>query len=99
MDFTVKRHQKTGQNKTKDRADRPKATPRAEVSFIRVTSLHDRRLTTSNITAQLNQSREKMLTSTVKRRLSEAGLYGRNVVKKAVLRKKKCQKASASQGV
>ena len=47
----------------------------AEDDFIRVTSLRDRRLTAPNITAQLNQCREKkkkkkkknMSTSTMKR--------------------------------
>ena len=57
-------------------------------NFIKVTSLHDRRLTTPNITAQLNQCCEKNVsTFTVRRRLCEAGLYGRIVVKKPVLRK------------
>ena len=53
-----------------------------------VTSLRDRRLTAPNITAQLNQSHEKNeTTSTVRRRLYEAGLYGRIDVKKSLLGK------------
>ena len=41
-----------------------------------------------NITVQLNQSCEKNLsTSTVRRNLYEAGLYGRIAVKKSLLRK------------
>ena len=49
------RQQEIGQNRTKSRAVKPKATTRAEDNFIRVTSLHDRRLTALDITAQLNQ--------------------------------------------
>ena len=51
--YNVWRDQKMGQNKTKSWAGRPKAT-RAGDNFIRVTNLHNRRLTTSNISAQLN---------------------------------------------
>ena len=53
MDYTVKRHQETGQNKTKSRAGRLKET-RAEDNFIRVANLQDRRLTALNIIARLN---------------------------------------------
>ena len=76
VDYTVKRHQETGENETKSRAGRPKATTRAEDNFIRVTRLCDRRLTAPNIAAQLNQCREKNVsTSTVRRRLCEAGPF------------------------
>ena len=72
-----------GQNKTKSRTSKPKATTRPEDNFIRVTSLFDRRLTAPNMTAQLDQYYEKNVsTSTVKRRLCEAGLFGRIAVKK-----------------
>ena len=59
-DYIVGRHKETGQNKTKSRTGRPKATTKAEDNFIRVTSFHDRRLTALNITVQQNQYREKM---------------------------------------
>ena len=53
-----------------------------------VTNLHDRKLTASNISAQLNQCHGKnVLTSTVRRRLCEAGLYGRIAAKKPMLKK------------
>ena len=59
-----------------------------EDNFINVTSSYDRKLTAPNTTAQLNQGHEKNVsTSTVRRRLSEAGLYGRIAVKKPLLRK------------
>ena len=58
-------------------------------NFIRITSLHDSRLTARNITAKLNPCREKsVLTSTVRRKLCDAGLYDRIAIKKALLRKK-----------
>ena len=76
-----------GQNITKTWAGRPKAI-RVKDNFIRVTSLHDRRLTAPNITAQLNQCHENSVpTFTVRRRLCEAGLYDRIAVKKPLLRK------------
>ena len=53
-----------------------------------VISLHDRKLTAPNINIQLNQCREKNLSaSTMIRRLSGAGLYGRTAVKNPQLRK------------
>ena len=73
------------QNKTRSWDGRLKATTRAEVNFIRVTSLHDRRLTAPNITAQLNKHCEKK--STVRIRLCEASLYGRIGVKKPLFTK------------
>ena len=57
-----------------------------EDNFIRVTSFYDRRLIAPH--TQLNVYREKnMSTFTVRRRLCEAGLYGRITVKKLLLRK------------
>ena len=85
---TIRRTQKTGQNKIKSRAGRLKATTGAEDNFIRIISLCDRRLTAPNITAQLNQCRENNVsTSTERRTLCEAGLYERITVKKPLLRK------------
>ena len=88
VDFTVRRHQEMWQNENKRRAGRPKATAGAEDYFIKITSLHDRRLTTPNITAQLNQCCEKnMPTSTARRRHCEAGLYDTIAVNKTLSRK------------
>ena len=86
VDYTVRRHQQTGQNMTESRAGRRKAT-RAEDNFIRVICLHDRRLTAPNITAQLNQCQEKNVSTSTVRRIFEAYLYGRNDVKKPLFRK------------
>ena len=81
------RPQQIGQNKTKSRDSRLKVTTRAEDNFIRVANLRDRRLTAPDIIEQLNPCHENMSTSTVRRRLCEAGLYGRIAVKKPLLRK------------
>ena len=71
----------------------------AENNFIRITSLHDRRLTALNITAQLNQCREKMSHHPLWVEDSETGLYGRIVVKTPLSRNqnnvKRLQKAKA----
>ena len=56
-EYTVRRHQEMEQNMTKSRAGWPKATEQRSISS--VTSLHDGRLTTPNISAQLNKC-EKM---------------------------------------
>ena len=88
VDYTVTRHQETEQNMTKSWAGRPKATPRTNDNFIRVTSFRDRRLTAPNITAQLTHCHEKNVsTCTARKRLCEAGLYGRISVKIPLLRK------------
>ena len=81
---TVWRYQESGQNKTKIRDGRPKAATRSEDKFSRVSSLHDRRLTAPNITAQLNQCHEKMYQHPLTlRRPCEAGLYGKIVKKQS----------------
>ena len=71
-----------------------------EKNFIKVTSLRDRRVTAPNITAQLNQCHKKNESIfTLKRRLCEAGLYGRISVKKPLLKTaKQCQKAPVGPG-
>ena len=80
-DNTVSGHQETGENKTKSGAGR------AEDNFIRVTSLRDRSLTSPNITAQLNQWREKNLSTSTVRGISESGLYDRIAVNEPLLKK------------
>ena len=72
----------------------------AEENFVRVTSLCYRKLITPNITAQMNKYCEKDVpTSTVKRKLCEAGIYDWIAVKKTLLRKqnnvKRLQRAKA----
>ena len=61
-------------------------------SFIRVTSLRDRRLTAPIITAQLNQYREKCVNIHC-----EAGLYGKIAVKNSVEEAKQYQKTPVGQ--
>ena len=99
-DYTVWRYQETGPHKTKSRSGRPKETTRAEDNFITVTSLRHRRLTASNIPVQLNQCHAKNVSiSIIRRKLNEAGLYGRIAFKRPLLRKqnnvKRLQRAKA----
>ena len=85
MNYTVRKHQEMGQNKSKSQFSRLKAKASSKDNFI---SLQDRKLTVPNITEQLNQCHEKNVsTSIVGRRLWETGLYGRIAVKKPLLRK------------
>ena len=72
MDYNIRRHQETWQNKIKSWA----GWPRAENNFIRVTSLHDWRLSAPNITVQLNQSCGKMC---------QHPLWGKDSVKPAYI--------------
>lgn len=84
---TLKRFAETGQNKSKTRSGRPKSTTSAEDKFIVVTSKRDRRKTAPEISAELNKTRGKPVsTETVRRRLCAAGLKGRVAARKALLR-------------
>ena len=82
MDCTLRRHQEIEQNKTKSRAVWPKATPRAAGdSFIshqlawQKTDCSKHHCTTESMILK------NVSTSTVRRRLYEAGLYDRIAVK------------------
>ncbi|MBN3281274.1 BIG1 protein, partial [Polyodon spathula] len=67
---------------------RPRVNSESDNRLIRVTSLRNRRLTAPEIKAQLNASRSTdVSTSTVQRRLREAGLTGRIAAKKLLLKK------------
>ncbi|MBN3277446.1 CDYL2 protein, partial [Polyodon spathula] len=73
VSYTIKRHLETGGNSDRNRSGRPKATTESEDKFLRVNSLHDRRLTGQQLQAQLNNGRSKQVSvSTVKRRLRAA---------------------------
>ena len=84
---TVKRFEQTGTHEDRKRSGRPRVTSKSENKFIRVTSLRNRRLTAPEIQAQLNATRSTdVSTSTVQRRLRDAGLKGRIAAKKPLLR-------------
>ena len=84
---TVKQFEQTGTLEDRKRSGRPRVTSKSDNKFIRVTSLRNRRLTAPEIQAQLNATRSTdVSTSTVQRRLRDAGLKGRIAAKKPLLR-------------
>ena len=87
VSYTIKRHLETGGNSDRKRSGRSKATTQSEDKFLRVNSLCDRRLTEQQLQAQFNIGQSKKISvSTVKRRDRAAGLTGRVVVRKPLLR-------------
>lgn len=89
----LSRHAQTGSNATLPRSGRRKATSHAEDKYVRVSSLRNRRLTVPQLTAQLNSTRQKPVSkSTVRRRLTAAGLHGRISSRKPLLRLQNKQK-------
>ena len=99
VDYTIRRHQEMQWNKTKSKTGRPKATTKPEDNFIRVTSLHDRRLIVWNITGQLNQCGEKNVSkSTVSRRLWTQPIWQNCYQETNAEEAKQCQKAPVGQG-
>lgn len=85
--YTLARHRETGSLSDRKRSGRPKTTSAAEDRFIITTSKRNRRLTAPDINRELNKTRSnKVSVSTVKNRLSAAGLRGRVAVKKPLLR-------------
>lgn len=88
VDYNVKKYASTRSFGDRVRSGRPRKTTTAEDKHIVLISKRDRRLTGPEIAAQINESRDLPLSiSTVKRRLREAGLFGRVAVKKPLLRR------------
>lgn len=93
VDYIIKKHRKSGGILNKSRSGRPKITTIEEDRKIVLTSKRNRRKTAPEITAEMNEHREKPISvSTVKRRLQQAGLHGRIAMKKPLLRKVNKQK-------
>ena len=96
VDYTVKRHQEMGQNKTESRAGRPKAT---RGQFYQSLQLAWQKTNYSWYYCTTEpMSWKNLSTSTVRRRLSEAALYGRIAIKNTFEEAKQCQKAPVNQG-
>ena len=76
----IKRYDESGSHEDRHRNGRPRVTSAAEDKFIRVTSLKN----SKQILTQSSSNRH-ISTSTVLRRLSESGLYGRIAEKKPLL--------------
>ena len=85
--YSLQRTAQTGSNQNRKRSERPRCTTKQEDKYIRVSSLRNRRLTGPQLAALLNGTcKTAVSTSTVKRRLWDAGLLGRVAMKKLYLR-------------
>lgn len=84
---TIARYKTSDSLVDRTRSGRPKITTSQEDQYIVVTSKRNRRLTASEIRAEVNRSRDNAVSlTTVKRRLRNAGLKGCVAVKKPLLR-------------
>lgn len=85
---TISRKRKTGSLLDQARSGRPKVTSKVEDRRIVTMSKRNRRLTATEICAEINSSREKpVCVSTIKHRLLQHNLRGCVAVKKPLLRK------------
>ena len=85
--FCLHRTVQTGSNQNRKRSGRPWCTTEQEDKYIRVSSLRNRCLTSPQLAASWNSTRKTPAsTSTVKRRLRDAGLLGRVAKKKPYFR-------------
>lgn len=83
----LRRYREVGTNETKKRSGRPRCTSTSEDKHIIVMSKRNRRLPATAIKEDLNKTRKCPLSvDTVKRRLRDAGLYGRVACRKPLLR-------------
>lgn len=83
----IERHAQTGLLEDKPRSGRPRSTTKQEDLLIVTTSKRNRRKTAPEIRSEINITRNKPLSlTTVKRRLRDAGLFGRVAVRKPLLR-------------
>ena len=85
--YSIYRTAQTGSNQNRKRSGRPQCTTEQEEEYSRVSSLRNRCLTSPQLAASLNSPRKTPVsTSTVKRRLWDAGLLGRVAKIKPYLR-------------
>lgn len=83
----IKRFSTTGVNTDRQRSGRPKVTSEREDKFIAITSKRLRTLTAPDIRAELNTSRDNVVSvTTVQRRLRQVGLSGCVAIRKPFLR-------------
>lgn len=84
---TIKKYATSTDCSSKKRTGRPAKTTKSEDRFIETISKRNRRLTASEITAEVNRTRQDSISvATVKRRLVNVGLRGCVAVKKPFLR-------------
>jgi transposase len=85
--YSLHRTVQIGSNQNIKRSGRPQCTTEQGDKYIRVSSLRNRRLASPQLAASLNSTRKTPIsTSTVKRRLRDAGLLGRVAKRKPYLR-------------
>ena len=93
---TIKRYNETGTHEDRPRKGRPRVTSASADTFIRVTSLRQRKLSAAQIRDQINatqsSSSRHISRTTVKRRLRESGLHGQIAARKPLLRRGNKQK-------
>ena len=76
--YSIHRTAQTGSNQNRKKSGRPRCTSEQEDKYIRVSSLRNRCRTSPQLAATQNSTRKTPVsTSTVKRRLWDAGLLGR----------------------
>lgn len=93
--YILERHRETGTNADRPRSGAPRVTTRQEDVFIETTSKRDRFLTARQLRAEVVTAREsvgKLSASTVRDRLTKAGLNGRVSCRKPLLREINRQK-------
>ena len=85
--YSLHRTAQTGSNQNRKRSGRPRCSTEQEDKYIRVSSMSNRQFTSPQLANSLNSTRKTpATTSTVKRRLRDAGLLGRVAKKKPCLR-------------
>ena len=85
--YSLYRTAQTVSNQNRKRSGRLRYTTEQEDKYIRVSSLRNRCLTSPQLAGSLNSTgKTPVTTSTVKRRLWDAGLLGRVAKKKTYLR-------------
>ena len=84
----LKKQQKTGKVEDRKRSGRPRKLTKKDETYLKITSLRNRRKTSLDLAAELAQTSGKQVhSSTVRRSLIRNGLNGRVAVKKSHLRK------------
>ena len=85
--YALQRLHDIGSNSDRSRSGRPRVTSRQEDTFIVVSSKRNRKIPATILTAELNKTRVKPVsTDTVKRRLRSVNLIGRVAARKPLLR-------------
>ena len=93
--YTLQTIAETGLYKIRQGRGRKRVLEERDVRQLTMSSTRDRRKTTLDLQAEVNDSRaesQKVSRSTISRRLREAGLYGRVAAKKPLLRPQNIQK-------